>query len=134
MIFKPSDQERAIIYLKRLFEKKRHVKIEHITESKTISQNAYLWLVFTHIAFETGNDKNDIYYYYLDKYAPSKEIDLNGEINLVKISLSKMNKEQCSVFIEFIVTDARVEGFDIPDPGDKKTLEMYQYYKERGLL
>ena len=134
MIFKPSDKERALVYLDRLFEKKRHVKIQHITESKTLSQNAYLWLVFTHIGFETGNTKDDIYQYYLDKFPYFKEIDLNGEINQVKISLSKFNMDQCKNFIDNVTIDARQEGFDVPDPEDKKTVEIYNYYKQKGLM
>lgn len=134
MIFKPSEKERALIFLDKLFEKKRSIKIEHITESKTLSQNAYLWLIFTHMAFETGNTKDDIYQYYLEKFPYFKEIDLNGEINQVRISLSKFNLDQCSKFIENVTVDARQEGFDIPDPEDKKTVEMYNYYKQRGLI
>lgn len=134
MIFKPSEKERALIFLNKLFEKKRSIKIEHITESKTLSQNAYLWLVFTHMAFETGNTKDDIYQYYLEKFPYFKEIDLNGEINQVRISLSKFNLDQCSKFIENVTVDARQEGFDIPDPEDKKTVEMYNYYKQKGLI
>jgi len=134
MIFKPSEKERALLFLDNLFKKNRHVKIEHISESKTLSQNAYLWLVFTHIGFETGNTKDDIYHYYLDKFPYFKEIDINGEINQVKISLSQFTLDQCKTFIDSVTIDARQEGFDVPDPEDKKTLEMYNYYKQKGLM
>jgi hypothetical protein len=134
MVFKPSDKERAITYLNNLLERKRWVKIEHITESKTLSQNAYLWLVFTHIAFETGNSKEDIYQYYLSKFPVKKEIDLNGVINLIPVTLSGFTKEQATNFIENVTSDARIEGFDIPNPEDKKAVEMYQYYKTKGLI
>jgi hypothetical protein len=134
MIFKPSEKERALLFLDKMFEKKRHVKIEHITESKTLSQNAYLWLIFTHIAFETGNDKDDIYQYYLNKFPYFKEININGEINQVKITLSKFDLMQYKSFIDNITIDARSEGFDIPDPEDLKAVNMYNYYKQNGLI
>jgi len=134
MIFKPTDKDRAILFLTKLFEKKRHVKIEHITESKTLSQNSYIWLVFTHIGFETGNSKDDIYQYYLSKFPYHKEIDINGTIEIVLITLSKFNKDQMSSFIDNIVIDARQEGFDVPDPEDLRAVEMFNYYKQKGLI
>lgn len=134
MIFKPTDRERALVFLDKQFERKKHVKIELVTESRTLSQNAYCWLCFTHIAFETGNDKNDIYYYYLDKFPKHKEVIINGEIHLVRISLSSFTKEQTSQFIEEFTADARCEGYDVPEPEEQKTLEMLNYYKQKGMI
>jgi hypothetical protein len=134
MIFLPSERDRAILYLDKLFERRKHVKIDPITESKTLSQNSYLWLVFTHVAFETGSNKDDMYLYWLNKFPKYKEITFQGEVCLVSISLSSFTKEQTSVFIDEVVTDARQEGFQVPDPEDKKALEMFQYYKNLGLI
>lgn len=104
--------------------------------SKTISQNAYIWLVFTHIAFETGNNKDDIYGYYLDKFPTFKDIDLYGDSRAIKISMSNpdFNKEKMSAFIDKVVIDARQEGFDVPDPDDLKCKQMYDYYRNLGLI
>jgi hypothetical protein len=135
MIFYPiTDQQRASLYLSNLFNKGKKVKIEPVTQSRTLSQNAYAWLVFTHIGFETGNFKEDIYQFCLDKFPLHKEININGEITLVRLTLSGMNKEQNSQFIDQFVTFFRTEGFDVPDSEEKKALEMYQWYKEKGLL
>lgn len=134
MIFKPTDRDRAIIFLDKQFERKKFVKIEPVTESKTLSQVGYIWLCFTHIAFETGASKNDIYFYYLEKFPKFKEVIFNGETTLVRVSLSAFTKEQCSVFIDEFTTDARMEGFDVPDPEDQKTIEMMNFYKQRGLI
>lgn len=134
MIFTPSHRDRAITFMDKLFENNKHVKIEHVPETKSLSQNGYLWLVFTHIAFETGATKDDMYYYYLNKFPKFKEINHLGKIVLVRISLSAFSKEQTSAFIDEVTTDARLEGFDIPDPEDKNTLIMYNFYRSKGLL
>lgn len=134
MTFKPSERERAVLYLDRLFEKKRHVKIDYVTESKTISQNNYFWLIVSHVANETGNDKNDIYQLLLSKYAPEKYIELAGEDVRVITTLSGMSKEQASLFIDKSAVYFRCQGFDIPDPEDLKTIEMYNYYKQKGWM
>jgi hypothetical protein len=134
MIFKPSDRERAIIFIDKLFEKKKFVKIEYVAEAKSLSQNAYLWLVFTHIAEETGATKEDMYYYFLDKFSKFKEIEHLGETKLIRISLSSFTKEQTTKFIDEVVTDARQEGFDVPDCDTQKALEMMNYYRQTGIL
>jgi hypothetical protein len=57
-----------------------------------------------------------------------------GEIKLVRITLSAFTKEQNTVFIDEVVTDARIEGFDVPDPEDLKALEMMNYYRSIGII
>ena len=123
-----------IKYLDALIDKKRHIKIEHIPEARTISQNAYLWLVFTHIAFETGASKEEMYCYYLNKFPKYKEVEHLGEVGLIPITLSLFTKEQNKQFIDEVVTDARQEGFDVPDCEEKKALDMMDYYRKLGVL
>lgn len=136
MIYNKKQREQAITFIDKVFSRDRLLKIDYVKMSKTVSQNAYIWLVFTHIAFETGNNKEDIYGYYLEKFPTFKEIDLFGDSRTIKISMSNpgFDKEKMSVFIDKIVTDARQEGFDIPDPEDLKCKEMYDYYRNLGLI
>ena len=135
MTFYQKDRERALLYLTKLMDKGKPVKIEPITESKTLSQNAYIWLVFTHVAFETGSDKNYMYHLFLKRFPVFMEgKNLSGDIELVPATLSGFSKEQTSWWIDQIVTTLRSEGFDVPDPEDKRALEMYQYYKEKGMI
>lgn len=134
MIFSKTEKDRLLIYVDKIFERDRKVKVEPVTHSKTISQNNYCWLVFTHIAQETGNIKEDIYHLCLAKFPVFKEIDINGSVELISVTLSGMNKDQTSNFINGFTIFFRQEGFDVPDPEDKKCLEMYQYYKDKGLL
>lgn len=134
MIFKPSEIKRALVFLDKMIARKKPFKIEPITETKTLSQVRYCWLVFTHIAFETGNSKEDIYQYYLNMFPVFKEIDVNGVLHQIQITLSQFDLMQCKVFIDNFTIDARQEGFDVPDPEDKKTVDMYNYYKQSGLI
>jgi len=135
MIFFPSEIDRLLLFIKKQFERSRAIKIETLTESKSLNQNRYAWLIFTHIAFETGSDKNYIYHLFLKRFPTFQEgKNLAGEIELVPISMSGFTKEQMSVFIDSVATEARSEGYDIPDPEDKKAREMYDFYKSKGLL
>jgi hypothetical protein len=53
---------------------------------------------------------------------------------MIPITLSVMDKEQKSYFIDQIVIFFKSEGIDVPYPDTKKALEMFQYYKEKGIL
>lgn len=134
MIFRSNEIQRATTYITRLFEKGRNVKIDPVTHTKTINQVRYLWLVFTHVGFETGNSKEDIYQFCLQKFPVHKEIEINGEESTIQITLSGFTKEQSIQFIDQVVTFFRQEGFDIPDPEDKKCAEMYEFYHTKGML
>lgn len=134
MIYRPTQIEQALIFLNKQFEKQKWVKIEAITEKKTLNQNNYIWLVFTVIAQDTGNMPKDIYQYYLEKFPTFKEIYINGENHSIVISLSGFSKEQTSVFIDRVVIDARQEGFIIPSPDDLEAINQYNYYKGKGIL
>ena len=135
MIFKPTEELKAINEVKSILNNNRSVKIEKVTRSKSLEQNAYLWLVFTFIGQEVGTDKTDIYLFYLQKYPKFKEvINPGGYMSFVALTLSQFNSDQTRVFIDEVVTDARIEGFDVPDCKDKKAIDMYNYYKQKGLL
>ena len=134
MIFKPSDKDRLILFIDKLFERGKSVKVEAITKVATISQNSYCWLCFTYIADETGNTKEDIYQHCLKLFPVHKEIEINGSIDVIPVTLSGMNKEQKSRFIDSFVIYFRQEGFSVPDPETQKCKELYQYYRDRGLI
>ena len=134
MIFQPTELDRAIIYLKSLFAKGKKAKIDPIKGIKTLSQNNYSWLVFTHVGQESGNSKEDIYEHCLEKFPTFKEITINGVSHLIRVTMSNFSKEQMSVFIDNFTIYWRTEGYFVPDPEDKKCMEMYQYYRDRGLL
>jgi hypothetical protein len=132
MIFNKITSKESFEYLSQLLEVGKMVEIKPIKEHKTLSQNAYIWLVFTHIGFETGAGKDAIYNYYLTRFPKYNEIDFKGKITIVRISLSQMSKEQVSKFIDEVVIDGIQEGFDIPDPANKKAIDMYNYYRSIG--
>ena len=133
-IFKPTMENEALDYIIECFEKKKWLKIEPIPEKKSINQNNYIWLVFTVIADDTGNEPNDIYAEYLDMFPTYKTIYKKGQYKQIKISMSQFDKDQLSKFIDKVIIDARQEGYRIPDPEDKKVLDMYNFYRKKGMI
>jgi hypothetical protein len=135
MIFKPSDIDRLNLYISSQFSKGKTLKVEPVTESKTLPQLRYIWLVFTHLAFETGSDKEYMYFLFLKRFPVYHEgKNLNGEIELVPVSMSKFTKDELSAFIDKVVTELRAQGFEVIDPEDKRAVELYNFYHSKGLI
>lgn len=134
MIFHSNEIERLTVWATKQFERGRSVKAELVTVSRSLSQNAYCWLVFTVISQETGYTKEEVYSFCLKKFSVHKEVTIGNELTLVEISMSKMSKEQMSAFIDQFTTFFRTEGYSVPDPEDKRLRDLYNEYKERGLL
>jgi len=92
-------------------------------------------MVFAHIGEQNGDRMNDIKKHYKHEFPKYEEINFNGVESIVKIdSLADFTKEQMMTFIAEVVTDARQIGFSIPDPEDRKALELYDYYRTRGII
>jgi hypothetical protein len=134
MIFHSNEIERLTIYVTNQFGRGKSLKVEPVTVTKTLSQLAYSWLVFTIISQETGYTKDEVYQFCLKKFPVHKEVTIGDTLTLIEISLSKMSKEQCSSFIDQFTTFFRTEGYSVPDPEDKRLRDLYNEYKERGLL
>ena len=132
MIYKSSQRIQAINFIDKHFDNKSNIEIKVYRKKKSLSQNAYIWLLCTHIGSETGNTKEDIYRYLIDEYAPLKTIYIDGKETYVKLTLSDFDKNQAMEFINNIIIGF-IE-YDLPDPQDVKCLQMYEYYKEKGVL
>jgi len=75
---------------------------------------------------ETGYTKDEFYQYFLDKFAPRKEIFTN----LVIVTTSQMDSKQMSDFLDSIQRLAITElQFKLPDPEDIIFSTFYETYK-----
>lgn len=131
MLFKQSQSEQAITFLKEQI-KITPVEIKPYKHKKTLSQNNYIWLICTHVGYETGNTKETIYHFCIDKFAPINTRYIDNVEYPEKLTLSQFDKEQAIIFINNIL--AEFQEYDLPNPEDIKCVQMYEYYKEKGLL
>jgi len=105
-----------------------------IVRKRSLSANAYFWLCITIGSQENGNDKLDLYYYFLDKYPTTKVVEVNNEIHLVPISSSAFNVTQMRVFTDNVRRELSMMGISTPDPDSERALEAYNYYRQKGLI
>jgi len=109
-----------------------------IQRKRSLDSNAWMWVIFTHVEQETGNEKYDLYLWMLDRYPTFREVTYRkGDkiiTKMVAISSSFFNQQEMCKFISNSSRFFRTEGFEIPKPNSKKALEMFEYYQNRGVL
>ena len=77
--------------------------------SRSLEQNAYMWLLLTVIGDFTGYTKDDLYDYYIEKFAPIKVVDAFGETKPTRITSSRMDVEQMTTFLRQIEAHATTD-------------------------
>ena len=99
-----------------------------IREKRSLNQNSLLWLWMTALEkdSETGYTRDEFYQFFLEKFAPRREIFTN----LVIVTTSQMDSKQMSEFLDNIQRFAIVElQFKLPDPNDQIFSTFYENYK-----
>lgn len=93
-----------------------------------------MWLYLTIGEQDTGNERNDLYAYFLTRFPIRKDIEILDEIRSVQITSSQFNTIQMTQFIENIRRVFAEMGIYTPDPDSDKCIEIYNHYKDKGLL
>jgi hypothetical protein len=100
-----------------------------ISNRRSTSQNAMMWMWFTCLAMETGQDKEDFYDYYREKFL-SRIVIINGQETKVSTGTSKLDTVAMTDFLNKIQADAASEfGIKLPTPEDLYWTEFENYYK-----
>jgi len=135
IIHNEQDKADFIFYVKSKEVTSAHrVEFSKVRRSRSLSQNAYMWMCIACDSDYTGYDLMELYLYYLDRFPTFNEYDLFGEINSVKISSSKFNTLQMTIFIDNIRGEMARHGVQTPDADSQRAVDAYNYYKDQGKL
>jgi len=98
-IYSQSDKDKIKSYIERLplREKGYKILIESITQARSGNQNRYMWYVFKLISDETGQNKDDVHNFYVQKFI-GKYKEVFGEV----ISTGNTSKLDTKQFEEFM--------------------------------
>ena len=126
----------AFIHVIQETEVKQNYRAEwtQIRRKRSLSSNAYMWLLLTIGEQETGNTRMDLYAYFLSSYPTTKEIEIMDEICIVPITSSGFDSKQMSLFIDNVRREFAQMGIATPDAGSEKALDAYNYYQSKGLI
>ena len=129
-------QKEALIQVIKNTEIKCNYRAEFtkVRRKRSLSQNAYMWTCIACMSEYNGDDATDLYDMYLDLYPTRIEKMMFDEICTFRISSSKFDTKQMSIFIENIRRHMAQNGVPTPEPGTDKAIEMFNYYKDKGLI
>lgn len=126
------DRDMVISQIKRL-ELKDHYTVD-ITKRvirRTISQNNLMWLWVTCIAFETGNDRDELHDIFKKKWILPKTIEKFG-VKTEIYSTKDFNTIEFKYYLDKIQVFANTElAITLPDPNDLRWSEFYDYYHDK---
>ena len=141
MIFTVLKQKEAHSYLDDLFWQRKKVSIKIYREKRSISQNNLMWLWFTCIEHETGNDRQWVHDYYCQRHLPPKEeqIKMPKGIKIIYVmqGTSDLDTLRMTIFLDKVKMDAEEEfttdkekPFLLPLPADKHFKEFVEFYSQ----
>ena len=105
------------------------LNIKKQSSKRSLNQNALMWMWFTCIESELGQDKEDIHDHYCKKFL-KHEIEINGVPEVVVSGTKNLTTDKMSSFMNKVQADAAVEfGIILPIPEDLAFEEFYNQFK-----
>ena len=126
------DRRMVISHIEKLdLQKTYTVEVTEKKPRRTISQNSLYWLWVNCIAYETGNDADDLHEHFKRKYLTPEIVVLFGEQH-ERYSTTKLNTIQFKYLLDKVQAFANTDlGIELPDPDDRHFEEFYRYYIDR---
>jgi hypothetical protein len=103
---------RAKAKLEALLESRKMIELKEKRKKRTISQNKYMYVLFTLFGIETGYTKNEVKELLKKECADIFRYEKNG--SHFHRSTSDLNKDECIVFIDWIIKFAGEQGIHLP--------------------
>lgn len=116
MVFNsPTHREKWSKFLNQFEGKKVTLKVEDKKPRRTDQQHRYYWVYLTHIAEQTGHDKEDLHELFKGKFLSTGIKDIFGERVRSKVSTKSLSVGR---FVEYIMEIEDFTGIEAPDTRD----------------
>lgn len=89
------------------------IDIDRKKNTRSLSQNAFLWLFYGVIESETGQPASDIHEWAKRKFLPPRFLKVMGDEIKIPASTTSLSKYDFSIYMEKICAET---GVPIPDP------------------
>ena len=107
------------------------VTVKRKAESRSISQNALMWMWFACIARETGMTEQDVHDTYCALFLSRAAATPRGDVIRVTSGTSRLTKPEFTTFLERVQADAAEMGIILPLPEDQYFEDFYNEFKPR---
>ena len=136
MIFTAKQKYEARDYLNGLLNEGHEVSIAKHRRIRSLNQNRLMWLWFTCLEHETGNDRMWLHDYYVEKFLPPETYTVksaDGKVLKVitrRAKTSELDTLNFKIFLDKVKQDAELEfaGLELPNPGDKYFDQFVEHY------
>lgn len=129
IVRKDNLQRQFLSYLQTLKNGEYTLSAKRVTQKRSVNQNNLMWMWIACVSMEIGQDKNDIYDYYRQKFL-SRTIEINGKTAVVTAGTSALDTVAMTYFLNQMQADVSVEfGIKLPTPEDLYWEEFQNYYK-----
>lgn len=111
------DRQKAIDRFKKLLDEEATVELKKVVGRRSMDQNGWIHLLFTFYAIEYGYTKQEAKDLLKDEchFMSYKKIrNETGEEFIFRKQTSRLDKRECSEFIEWIYNYAGKNGFSLP--------------------
>lgn len=99
------------------------LRLEMPMPTRSLSQNALMWVYLTKIALETGDDAEDLHEFFKSKFLPKRIVKIKGKENEHEVesigSTTKLNKAD---FGEYMSKIERLTGIAIPSKEEAEAM------------
>lgn len=136
MIYKPETYGLAREKFEYLIKNKKKFELKTYRKKRTLNQNNGYWLWLTYLEDMTGTVKDTWHRYFLQRFPTMVEVTVMDRKEMVQITTSdpEMTTARMSVYMNHIDAFASDAGMTLPDLATQKAVEMYEYYREKGML
>ncbi len=110
---KPFDANKAKARLETLIEKGKVIDITEKRKKRTLSQNAYSHVIFSLFGIEFGYTMEEAKTFLKRSCGELMKYEKNGQYFLR--STADLSKDECQVFIDWVLKFAAEQGCYIPD-------------------
>lgn len=107
------------------------IRITKVSTKRTCPQNRLYRLWLACIADETGNDANDLHFFFKSKFLVVKMGEVFGEKFTKELTTTKLNTKEFTDYLEKINVFASDLGINLPDPEDMGFSEFYETYNNK---
>lgn len=109
---KPFDANKSMTWLKNAIEKGKVVDMTEKRKKRTLSQNAYMHVIFNLFALEFGYTKKEAKTFLKRSCGELMKYEKNGQWFLR--GTSDLSKDEAQLFIDWVLTFAAMQGCYIP--------------------
>ena len=127
-----SDKQRVKDFIDALPDKRYEISINVHRDKRSYPQNRLMWLWYTCIADETGEDSEELHKFFKEKFLKREHFKVFGEVLEDTISTTSLNTQEFKEYLDNIQRFASSElGIILPLPTDHIFPEFEDQYKRK---